>query len=412
MADRNAVDPSRFLPNTSYLKKYLEILRGEEAIIKKILEDRDNKVKTWSQRAEKKIFNHSMSMGRQLKDAYLRLGGDDKQVPAAFNEEERGVPEDINNGSARSNATDDAAGATNDLHPPVVRDGGQPKRKADSVAETNTPSKKIKDVATNHESDELPGTTYIPSLAGGTIMQSALNVLYRGLKITPQQIRQIDLSEAQTPRQALADVLGAVSFLAKDALTMLKEIQATPSDGYPSAHFTRALRTTYQDHELRSMGLGFGSFELPRLWKSTVAFRKDLTTLKHKLYHWLLDLSRYTITALFMMAALLQLPAFKGEPFIDCPSESYVQQDLWRAHVEMDFAMDEIHKGAGTIVDKDCWGRWFRAPRHSLAQGELGEAFCAFMADRERDCMEDFVLHGSRPAEICEKMLGRTSSTA
>lgn len=402
MADRTVVDQSNFLPNTSYLKMYLDEMRSQEALIQKIVEKK---------KAEERGV---MGKAAGLKDAYLRLGGDGEQVPAVFKEEEvpavkQEVPEAINNGS--TDATDDAAGAPNNLHPPVARDGSQLKRKADSALEIHTPSKKIKDAATTRDTDELLGTTRIPPLPGGAIMQSALSVLYRGLEITPHQIRWIDLSAAQTPNQAIADVFGALSLLKEDVLSMLKEVLATPPDGYLSACFIRALRATYQDHELRSMGLGFGSFELPRLWKATIALGKELTVLKHTLYHWLLDLSRYTITATFMMAALLRLPAFQGGFDIDSPIDSASHMALWRAHVQMDFAIDKIHKSDGTLVGEDCWGRWFRAPRQSLAQGALGEAFSQLMAHRGRGCMEAFILHGKRAVDCWKEMVESDSTT-
>ncbi|KAK7992744.1 hypothetical protein PG988_001538 [Apiospora saccharicola] len=289
----------------------------------------------------------------------------------------------------------------------------QGKRKAgDNVADSHPCDKKIKiETSLHHQrltdpsnlcnanspsSAKRPETTPIPELPGDLVMQIVLKILYHGLNITPRQVRWIDLSEARTPRQALADILKVALYLSEDVSTMVREILATPSNGYPSACFIKALGATYQDEELRSIGLGFDGRDLPRKWKTAAG--KDRTDLTLRLYRWLLDLSHYTFTAIHIVAALLRLPAFQGEPSLDAPTKLALYLEHWRAYLGLDYAVEKVRKEAGTKISKR-WTRWFRAPRLPLTKGAPGEAISAYMPGVD-DCVEAIIVHNWRPVDV------------
>ncbi|KAK8001299.1 hypothetical protein PG991_013521 [Apiospora marii] len=255
----------------------------------------------------------------------------------------------------------------------------------------------------------LARTTPIPELPGGKLMQSALKVFYHGLGIVPRQVRWLDLSDAQTPRQALVDVLQATMYLHEDVLIMIQEILATPAKGYPSACFVRALAATYQDEEMRRMGLGFYGSDLPRKWKTAgAAGGKDYTTLTLQVFRWLLDISQYTLTVTHIVDALLCSPSFQGEPALQKSATLPLHVELWDGYRHLDKRIEKIRQEANI---PEAWNRLFRPTFHGLTQGELGHALSAYkFSGGVSDMREAIVVHGWRSVDVWKLDLGRNGT--
>ncbi|KAK8127385.1 hypothetical protein PG984_008493 [Apiospora sp. TS-2023a] len=134
----------------------------------------------------------------------------------------------------------------------------------------------------------------------------------------------------------------------------------------------------------------FDALDLPRKWKAATG--KEWIWLTSLLFHFLLDLSRYNLTAIYMVGALLRLPTFQGDLALDDLTKSDVHREYWRAHIALDFAIVRMGREARQVKGShQCWTRWFRAPRRLLTEGEMGDAFSAYLSARPWEGM-DFIL--------------------